>query len=279
MQYFFEHFGLGAEEVFQIYQMGNSPFPPHLHRAYELACVRQGSLALQIDQKKYILESGELAFIACNQIHSYTPLSKPAGRSVHSDELIDAASQRQTIAYSDTVVSVLIFSPEIIGSFYQAYKGLVPVNNIIRAPEWLDFNDMENIYRKKGVLYTLCDLLLSVTKMEPSDNALHWGAIQQVFAYIDRHYGEECSLRTVAKALQYDYKYLSKLFSKYSGISFTQYLNNYRISQACAMLHNEKMTVTEIADKCGYENLRTFHRNFLTIMRCSPQMHLAKETL
>ncbi|MCL2248020.1 MAG: AraC family transcriptional regulator [Oscillospiraceae bacterium] len=248
MQYFFEHYGMENDETFQILPMHNQAFPAHVHRAYELICVYEGSLNLHIDQKRYVINSGEFAFVSNYQVHSFAPI----GTSKND---------------------VLIFSPEIIEDFYRPNKGLSPVNNILKMPSWLDINNLEGVYKRKAALYNICDLLLTNTSMEKLSSIHQATALQQIFGYIANNYGEDCSLRTVAKVLKYEYTYVSKLFSKFTGVSFTEYLNSHRISQACAILRSEnmKVTVSEAADRCGYENLRTFHRNFRKIMGCSPQ--------
>jgi len=254
MLFFFEHFGMAGEETFHIHTLYNEPFPAHLHRAYELIYVKDGKLSLQVEQKKYSLETGQLAFVFGNQIHSFTLLTS-----------------------NWTEVLVLIFSPEIITDFNLEYKDFVPANNIILMPKWLDFCELNSTYQRKGALYNLCDILLSATEMEPIGNTVHSAVLQQLFLYIDKNYqGESCSLKNAAETLQYDYTYLSKLFSKSTGINFTVYLNNFRIAKACTMLHNKEMTISKIADRCGYMNLRTFHRNFLKIMNCTPQVYLSQ---
>jgi len=258
MLFFFEHYGTAGENLYKLFRNRNEDWPAHFHRAYEFIAVNEGKLFLQIDQKKYLLNAGDLAFIFSNQIHAF----------MHYHE----GSQQ-----SPSDITIALFSPETIDDFHLAHKNFVPVNNIITTPPWLDFYALDSIYKRKSVLYTLCDALLSSTKMENVDSMLHTTALQQIFAYIDINYKKNCSLKTAAKALQYDYTYLSKLFSKYTGISFTSFLNNYRISQACNLLPDERLTVSEIADRCGYANLRTFHRNFRKAMQCTPQEYIANK--
>jgi AraC-like DNA-binding protein len=52
---------------------------------------------------------------------------------------------------------------------------------------------------------------------------------------------------------------------------FTDYLNHYRISQACYILKNSNQSIGEVASQCGFNNLRSFHRNFRIITRQSPK--------
>jgi len=245
--FIFENHGMADTEYFSYGHFARTrPFPSHAHRSYELVSVREGSLNLQVGYKKYVVETNELAFIFPKQIHGFE---------------------------GQFDLEILIFAPEIIYDFYQEFKCLVPENNIIAKPKWLNYDEMKDIYSKKAALYNLCSLLLSTTKMEPESKTSNVTTLQKIFDYIGEHYGEHCCLKSTADALSYDHTYLSKLFSKYTESSFTTYLNNYRIAQACTMLSTGNLTVSEIAEKCGYMNLRTFHRNFRKIMNCSPQAY------
>ena len=246
--FLFEKHALSEEEYTYYDQMRIKAFPAHFHRAFELINIIEGSMPIIIDNKKFTLKPSDLAFIFPNQIHS-------------------ASSNESFFG------SVFVFSPETINDFYLEHKDLIPVNNVIPMPSWLDFTELDAIYRKKGKIYLLCDYLLSATEMEPAGSSINKTVLQKLFVYIDEHYGEDCSLKDAAQFLQYDYAYLSKLFIKYTGISFTEYLNSYRISQACNMLRKNELSISEIADRCGYSNLRTFHRNFNKMMNCAPQVY------
>lgn len=249
--FFFENHGIEEKDLFHINRLHSQTFPAHLHRAYELIVVDEGTLALQVEQKQYLLAKGDAAFIFCNQIHSFS------------------ASEKSEIF-------IILFSPELIGDFYSAHKGRVPDNNVVRLKKTVDFCALKSVYAQKSWLYHVCDELLSGTNMEPVSNRSQIVALQQVFAYVDNHFGGDCSLKTVAGALQYDYAYLSKLFTQMAGMHFTEYLNNYRVAQACYMLKAGKHTVSETAANCGYSTLRTFHRNFRMVLHCSPREYLAK---
>lgn len=251
MLFFFEHHGMQGGDLFRVNEMRDQSFPAHMHRAYELIYLHTGALSVQVEQRAYRLSAGELAFVSCNQIHSFTS----PGRS-H--------------------ITVVLFSPELIGDFYSANKGRVPAGNVIALEKTPDWQGLESVYAQKSFLYHICDRLLAATDMIPAENQLQVAVMQQMLAYIDRHFGEECSLKSVAGSLQYDYAYLSKLFTELAGMHFTQYLNNYRIAQACYLLQNGGYTVSQIAARCGYTTMRTFHRNFHHVTGCSPRAYLAQ---
>ena len=47
------------------------------------------------------------------------------------------------------------------------------------------------------------------------------------------------------------------------GISYTEYLNKYRINRALYMLSNQNhVQIQQIAEECGYDSLCSFNRNF-----------------
>lgn len=57
-----------------------------------------------------------------------------------------------------------------------------------------------------------------------------------------------------------------------------EYLNNRRITHACKLLETTKLNSTQIAYECGYNNLRTFNRNFLKYTNTVPSEYKRKLT-
>ena len=53
-----------------------------------------------------------------------------------------------------------------------------------------------------------------------------------------------------------------KYFKQYAGMPFIQYLNDYRLTRAGEYLKMTEENVTQIALKCGFENLSYFNRLF-----------------
>jgi YesN/AraC family two-component response regulator len=243
---FFEHHGVEVKESFQSFKMVNQTFPLHFHRAYELIIVNEGELQVSIGQKNYTLNKNDIAFIFNNQIHGLKAKD-------HSD------------------ISIVLFSPELVGRFFMNYKGYIPENNVIHLSKAPDLEKLDSIYRQKSFLYDICGRLVDTTDFLPVEHSTKTEVLHKILLYVDSHYGEDCTLKVISKHLRYDYAYLSKLFVQMTNMSFTEYLNHYRISQACYLLKNSQQSISEIAINCGYNNLRSFNRNFKKITNHSPR--------
>lgn len=246
--YFFEQYGMEEKEFFQYSSLNNISFPLHFHRAYELIIVEKGEMVITIEDKEYRLKENDAVFVFPNQLHQ-----------------LDTSSEASC--------KVIIFSPELIGHFYSNYKGYMPLNNHMTFPVIPFVEELESIYAQKSFLYSMCDRFIKTTEFTPIKVSPKRKIIQNMLLFIDEHYHTECSLKDVSKAIQYDYAYLSKLFYHYTNLTFTDYVNRYRITQAVYLLESTDDTISEIAMKCGYNTLRTFNRNFKEYKDMSPSVY------
>ena len=79
-----------------------------------------------------------------------------------------------------------------------------------------------------------------------------------------------CTLYQLAKELKYNESYLSRVFLKSVGISFSEYVRNIKINHACYLLRNTKESVYSIAMKCGYATQSSFCRCFKQLVGVTP---------
>lgn len=249
---FFEEYGVADQDFFRFFPLKNYQFPLHFHRAYELIFVNEGRLSVVIDGTESLLRQYDLAFIFPNQLHEF-----------------------KTPAVSE--ITIIQFSPELIGDFYMNYKGTVPRDNVLHMGKGYDFSGLTSSYRQKSFLYAVCADLIGQTSFVPAMPSPQTKVLHKILLYVEQHYASDCNLITVANHLKYDYPYLSKLFVRLMKMTFTDYLNHYRILRACYELKHSQMSVGEVAVRCGYGNLRSFHRNFRKITGRSPKEYRALE--
>lgn len=88
--------------------------------------------------------------------------------------------------------------------------------------------------------------------------------------FIQEHQTEDLSLGDVAKAVNTSTFYFCKMFKKYTGLNFTNYLSRLRIEKAKNLLLNPNLRVSEIAYEVGFQSLTHFNRVFKKIIGQSP---------
>ncbi|UQZ35202.1 hypothetical protein C2I18_17765 [Paenibacillus sp. PK3_47] len=88
---------------------------------------------------------------------------------------------------------------------------------------------------------------------------------------INKYYGEDISLQSVAGQINVNPSYLSRIFKQERGENFISYLTRVRIERAKAYLRGGKLKVYEIADKVGYHNHTYFSKIFKKIVGMSPE--------
>lgn len=93
---------------------------------------------------------------------------------------------------------------------------------------------------------------------------------QRARAYIDENYMRKLSVRDVADELHISYYHLSHVFKQELNISPQDYLISTRMNEACRLLTNTFMSISQIAARVGYGNQSHFNVQFKTVKGISP---------
>ncbi|MEH7415573.1 helix-turn-helix domain-containing protein [Neobacillus drentensis] len=226
-------------------------FPSHLHRCFELVFVVDGEMEVIISQRCFHLKTGQFLLILPYEIHS-------------------------VITNSQSRAKICIFSPDYVPTFQKMIEKSSlenPVFNLSLEAKTLISNVLfsvnSNLLDQKASLYLLVSELMRQTtliKAQKEPELLH-----SILTYIQDHFTESISLNSMANTFGYSYHYLSKYFNVNVGTSFVDFLNETRINYACYLLSTTEKNMTEIAYLCGYENIRSFNRNFVKIKLCTPK--------
>jgi AraC-like DNA-binding protein len=94
--------------------------------------------------------------------------------------------------------------------------------------------------------------------------------------YILQHQSEDLTLGQVAKAVNTSTFYFCKLFKKFAGLNFTDYVSRVRIENAKNLLLNRNLRVSEIAFEVGFQSLTHFNRVFKKLIGQSPTEYRGK---
>lgn len=108
------------------------------------------------------------------------------------------------------------------------------------------------IYLKNKVVAILEDMVrYFLDEKKPVNGKGSWEKLQTAITYIQQHYQENITLEDLGGQIYLSSSYLSRLFTKQLGMSFTEYLTQVRLAHAVDLMHGQD-TLTEIAGKTGF---------------------------
>ncbi|WP_099467218.1 response regulator transcription factor [Konateibacter massiliensis] len=94
--------------------------------------------------------------------------------------------------------------------------------------------------------------------------------------YIKEHVEGKLLLTDVAAHLEVNSSYLSLIFKRYSGIGFSDYVNQVKIEHAKALLCSGELKIYEVAERLGYDNAYYFSRVFKKHTGITPKEYTVK---
>lgn len=94
--------------------------------------------------------------------------------------------------------------------------------------------------------------------------------VHSVCRYLDEHYGEELSLSRLAEKYYINAAYLSDLFRRQTGKTYSQYLFDVRMKRAAELLEDGDLRVYDIASLVGFPNTGYFCTVFKRQFGSSP---------
>ena len=251
--YEIEH-GIGSNHF--VYEKNtNHSFPLHMHRCYEMVLMLDGEMNMQVDDDQYTLKTGDLLLVKPYRIHNYETEEGKSGTCllcVFSDDLIAAVSS--SIAKYALRSIVIHDVPDLYRDLFIHMQGKTAIASV------------------KGFLYTLCSLFCQEIDYTKEDSfSANSRLLRDIFIFIEQNVENSCTLRELAQELRYNESYLSRIFLKTVGMSYSEYMRNVKINHACYLLQNTDNSIGSITSQCGYTTHSSFNRAFKQITGVTPQ--------
>ncbi len=95
--------------------------------------------------------------------------------------------------------------------------------------------------------------------------------VEKVMEYMNRHFDKTITLTEVAKIAAMSEVAFSRFFKTRTGNTFIDTLNDIRLGHASRTLIETTNSITEIAFKCGFNNISNFNRIFKKRKNCTPK--------
>lgn len=94
--------------------------------------------------------------------------------------------------------------------------------------------------------------------------------ITEAKRYIQQHFQEPLKLEDVSRVIGFNSTYFSTVFKKETGKSFLDYLTEVRMNKAKQLLCRGDLSVNDVAEEVGYQDLKYFSKLFKKAAGISP---------
>jgi AraC-like DNA-binding protein len=253
------------------FEMPFFEFKWHYHPEYELTLIVKGNGMRLVGDSYLPFQAGDLVLLGSEIPHTWES---------------DANSHENVAAV------VIQFSEDFIANFMNS-EAFYKIKKLLQAsvqglffPNPLEKkfeHQMMNIAREKGVkqitalLNVLNDLAydnyetLASPFYSPKNSKENETRINTVFNYIKQNAASTILLEQAAASVHLTTGAFCKFFKRMTGKTFSDYVNEIRIGNACNLMVHTDKTIAQIAIESGFENQTYFNRVFLKKKNCTPK--------
>ncbi|MGG5373210.1 AraC family transcriptional regulator [Enterococcus sp. AZ196] len=246
------------------------------HFSFEVMIILEGVQHTSFSGRAYDFSAESIVLIPPGTSHENSCASNEGLKYFCAHFDIDDPSIQQTL---------LMYCPILLRKENEAYGEIARI--LHTYVELLD-NESFSLKEKLIVEKLLIELVIALLdyanyekiKMESSDNSSLVLAkaiadtIQQNFRKFTKYPTEEnrylLSMNYVAANLNISESTMLKVLKKVYGVSPKKYLDQLRYNESKFLLHQPNLSISEIAEVVGYQNLSHFSRQFKTWCNASP---------
>lgn len=244
----------------------------HQHEEIQISLIVEGEGTLIVGDTINYYKTGDVLIIGSNLPHVFK-----------SDLKKEKKSHMLTLFFTEDAFGNDFFKleelKELLPFFKRASHGFK-----ISTPK----KDLNNLFLKLKSVSKLSQfiLLLEILKIvskqsykslssfiyEKKYSDLEGKRMRDVMEYTMNNFHKDITLDKIATIAAMTKNAFCKYFKKRTNKTYFRFLNELKIENACKLLlANEDYTISEIADKSGFNNISNFNRQFKSFKQISPK--------
>ena len=241
----------------------------HVHDYHEIYYLASGTRRYFIDDSIFTVNKGDVVVIPRGTIHRNTYNNEKMHERVvciFHGEFIECPQIHDEFLRLFDGSPVLSLAPvhrDYISSLFKS------IRTEYENPDDLSDESARALIRRLLVfLIRLKRLQASPLPYDPDDSLM-----QEAAQYIRANFALPLTLEDIAAHVNTSPTYFSKKFKRATGFGCREYLVNVRLREAAQMLVQTKLSITEIAIKCGFNSSNYFGDVFRRASGVSPAVY------
>ena len=248
-------------------------FRNHWHEHLEFLYFVKGHAVIYCNSVPITAKVGDLIIVNSNELHSGENLSG----ELHYICIIVGVSHLHG-AFVDPVETKYINPIERnLILFENMISGVQNIISCIKkiAEEYETKHIGYELEIKSNIYHLLALLMRNHVKKVLSRNEYRFRIknierFKCIFQYMDENYTEELTIEKLSRMVSLSSFHFCRLFKEITGMTLSRYVNSIRISRAEKLLLNEDLSVSEVAELSGYNDINYFSRMFKQYRKMSP---------
>lgn len=225
----------------------------HWHQSMELLLVLQGEATVIVESETYLLKEGDIILINPHQIHEthgedctitmlQIRLSMFQGPDFHENAQFNCNSS-------------LYQNKERFSNLLRLFAQLIEINSIASSQ---DRTSMLTISIAYNIMHELLLNFYIPEGQVPIHSTETLQRLKSITSYIEEHFSENITLKSMAEQQFLSSSYLSHFFEKNMNMTFSTYLSSVRLEHATRELLSTDHYIEDIAANNGFPNSRAF---------------------
>ena len=250
-------------------------FPVHYHPEFEINFILNGKgVKRVVGDNIEEIDTIELVLIGPNLYHGWE-LNKCTSKKIH-----EITIQFDNNLFPDSLLSRRIMSP-IKDMFNRSIHGILFSKKVAEmlTPRLVKLSKLDGMDYFLEITSILFDLANSRNQRLLSTYTVDYATFDDydkmklVYEYVQKNFTEKITLEDVSSVASMTSISFNRFIKKRTGKTFVNYINDIRIGYAARWLVEKDMSISEIAFKCGFNNIANFNRSFKSIKNRTPSQY------
>lgn len=260
------------------YGFHQNPMYLHSHADFvELVVVLEGEAIHQVEEEQYPIQKGDVFVIGPHTSHGFLrPGHLKICNLMFRKELL--SHSEHDIKTSPGYHSLFILEPYLSKEeFFTSRLKLAPgeyqmtfqlITDLIWEYEHKPCGWMTMVSAMFMELVVRLSRAYEKLPIQPKGSVL---SLSTPVAYMELHYTESLTMEYLAALAGFSPRHFSRLFHTTYELTPFQYLTNLRLQKASTLLKTTALSISDIADQCGFEDSNYFSRQFKNHYHRSPR--------
>lgn len=252
--------GIIARQNARDYQ---KPTTTHYHRGHEIYYLLRGHTKYFIGNEIYYLKRGNMVFVPKGVLHV-----------TDNEECVDLT--RILVTFTDDMLDD--YTMQYLDELYNEKFVCFPDDHLPKIEEHLHKmaleSDRKSSDREYLVKLYIKELLVLISRYRTHQAEIQLSESQiimkEVTDYINVNYDKQLSEEEVSRMFAMSRSHFSRKFKTVTGLSYSEYVTNVRITNAETLLRESNLSITDIAQCCGFNDSNYFASVFKRLKGITP---------